>query len=331
MNRSVFFILLWVFLAFTSLEYWIFLQFAAPIRDYYPFFTRFLFWFLAAWNLAIIGVLTYLLKQRFDSALSATRQQLEKQDHLAGLGTLSAGIAHEIKNALNFILNFSALSVSLASELMAALRGQESKLDPEAAAHSKEALATLQLNVQKINDHGTRANQVVTHMLRHARGNGGPKEDIQLELLIKEYLSLAYHSQRVMMPGFTVQVQEVFPPGLKPVKGVPHELGRVFLNLFNNAFYAMAQKRLSTSEYTPVLSVRASEAADHIHVIVEDNGPGISPAALPHVFEPFFTTKPSSEGTGLGLSVSLKIVEAHGGKISVESQLGVFTRFHLIL
>ncbi|HYE58242.1 MAG TPA: ATP-binding protein, partial [Rhodothermales bacterium] len=256
--------------------------------------------------------------------LKATQQQLVQQEKLASLGALTAGIAHEIKNPLNFVNNFAQLTEELADELV-----QERTVKPDLRiADVEDLIADLKSNAARIREHGQRADSIVKNMLAHSRGSTSTKEAVNLNALIDEYTNLAYHGMRAQRPDFTCTVERAFDPATGWVQAVPQDLSRVFLNLLSNAFYAVARRRADAGEsYVPLVKVETRCIGDAIEASVWDNGGGIPETVRARIFEPFFTTKPAGEGTGLGLSLSHDIVAAHGGSLSVESETGAWTRF----
>ncbi len=258
--------------------------------------------------------------------LQTTQAQLIQKEKMASLGELTAGIAHEIQNPLNFVNNFSEVSAELMLELEEA----------QAAGDGEEvtALATdVRQNLTKITEHGQRAAGIVRGMLEHSRASTGERIPQDINALCDEYLRLAYHGLRAKDKTFNAQLNTDFAPGLPLVEGVGADLGRVLLNLFNNAFYAV-QQRAQTSEvgYAPTVEVSTRQVGQQVEICVRDNGTGMSPQVQQKIFQPFFTTKPTGEGTGLGLSLSHDIIaQGHGGTLSVESQPGQGTTFTISL
>jgi ligand-binding sensor domain-containing protein/signal transduction histidine kinase len=258
--------------------------------------------------------------------LKRTQAKLIQSEKMASLGELTAGIAHEIQNPLNFVNNFSEVSEELVQEL-----------EQEANAGNKEHVlaitADLKQNLQKIHQHGKRADSIVKSMLQHSRPTSGGKEPTDLNALADEYLRLSYHGQRAKFKGFQVTLETHFDPGMERVETVPQELGRVLLNLFNNAFYAVRQKQeLLGSGYEAKVEVSTCRRNGQVEIKVKDNGTGMPEAVRKKVFQPFFTTKPSGQGTGLGLSLSYDIItKGHGGELLVESEEGNYTVFTILL
>ena len=257
-------------------------------------------------------------KQEVEAALAelrAAQQQLVQSEKLASLGALTAGIAHEIKNPLNFVNNFAALSRELAAELAAEL---DAGADP-GVVH--ELLADLQSNAERIEAHGRRADSIVRGMMQHARGGKGEREPVDLNGLVEEHLTLAYHGRRAQVPDFNVALERDYAGDLDPVEVVPQDIGRVLINLINNAFDAVTARAATDGPpFAPAVRVATARVPGGVEVRVGDNGTGVPEEVSGRVFEPFFTTKPAGQGTGLGLSMSHDIVEhGHGGRLRVES------------
>ena len=262
--------------------------------------------------------------------LRATQQQLIVQQKMAALGQLTAGIAHEIKNPLNFVNNFAALSVELLGELKEMTEPAVATLDDDARADIGETIGMLTGNLEKIGEHGRRADGIVKSMLAHSRGTSGERERVDLNALVDEALNLAYHGARAQDQNFNITLERDFATDLAPVEMVPQDVTRVFLNLIGNGFHA-AHRRLKEAgdeSFRPVLKVTTRNLDGAVEVRVRDNGTGIRPEHRDKLFQPFFTTKPTGEGTGLGLSISYDIVtQQHGGTITVDSEVGSFTEF----
>ena len=250
--------------------------------------------------------------------LKTLQSQLVAQDRLATLGAITAGIAHEIKNPLNFIVNFAALSVDLIAEIQQELDEWDEKNAKAWRANMDESLRTLADNCAKVSQHGLRANGIVRAMQMHARGQAGQSEPTDVNRLIEETVALAYHGTRSTDLEFNVTIEKRLAPQLPNVPTIPQELGRVLLNLITNAFHAT---RLASSKgRTPTVCVETRDMGAMIQIRIADNGLGIPEEIRPRIFEPFFTTKPIGEGTGLGLSITRDIVEQmHQGTIRFES------------
>jgi two-component system, NtrC family, sensor kinase len=262
--------------------------------------------------------------------LRRAQDRLVETQKLAALGQLTAGIAHEIKNPLNFVNNFAELSGELIGELEGALADEAAALSPVARADIEDLTRTLAGNLGKIVEHGKRADSIVRNMLLHSRADAGERRPTRLNALVEEGLNLAYHGARAEYPDFNVALHRDLDPAVGELDLNPQELTRVMLNLFSNAIYAMRERRRRTADpgYQPVLSVATRALDDRIEIRVRDNGTGIPDAARARIFDPFFTTKPAGEGTGLGLSLSHDIiVKQHGGSFAVDSKPGEFTEF----
>jgi signal transduction histidine kinase/HAMP domain-containing protein len=262
--------------------------------------------------------------------LKAAQASLVHAEKMASLGQLTAGIAHEIKNPLNFVNNFAGLSRELLEELREAVDGEVG------GAHSdiEELIGTLRGNMSKIAEHGRRADSIVTSMLLHSRGGTGERRRTDLNALVDEALNLAFHGARAQDKSFNVTLERDFDPNLTPLEIVPQDITRVLLNLFGNGFYAVKKRRDEQSDpaYQPVLRVTTLDLEGQVEIRVRDNGVGMPPEIRAKLFTPFFTTKPTGEGTGLGLSISYDIVvQEHRGTITVDSQPGEFTEFTLRL
>jgi signal transduction histidine kinase len=257
--------------------------------------------------------------------LKSTQSQLIQSEKMASLGELTAGIAHEIQNPLNFVNNFSELSSELIVEI-----DEERAKNPESRDENlvSEVLSDIKQNLQKINHHGKRAADIVKGMLQHSRTNSGQKEPTDINALADEYLRLAYHGLRAKDKSFNADFKTDFDPALPKINVIPQDIGRVLLNLINNAFYAVSEKpRLQATSYKPQVIVSTKKVNTKIEIRVTDNGSGIPSSIKDKIFQPFFTTKPTGQGTGLGLSLSYDIVKAHGGELKVETKEGEGTEF----
>jgi two-component system, NtrC family, sensor kinase len=264
--------------------------------------------------------------------LRTTQDRLVQTQKLASLGQLTAGIAHEIKNPLNFVNNFSGVSVELIDELQQALEAPQ--LDNEARAEIAELANTLRGNLDKIVQHGKRADSIVKNMLLHSREGSGEHRSVNVNALVEESLNLAYHGARAEKQGFNITLEKSFDPTAGQVDVFPQEITRVLLNLISNGFYAATKrKEQDDSEGNePTLTATTKNLGDRVEIRIRDNGTGISPQVRERLFNPFFTTKPAGEGTGLGLSISHDIiVKQHAGSIDVDTKLGEFTEIRIIL
>jgi signal transduction histidine kinase len=238
---------------------------------------------------------------------------------MASLGELTAGIAHEIQNPLNFVNNFSEVNTEMADELQTELKSGNIEGATAIAKDIKD-------NSEKINHHGKRADAIVKGMLQHSRSSTGQKELKDINALAEEYLRLAYHGIRGKEKSFNAAINTNLDPSIGKINIIPQDIGRVLLNVYNNAFYAVAEKqKQQLVNYEPTISLTTKKSGNHVFMTVTDNGNGIPEKVVDKIFQPFFTTKPTGQGTGLGLSLSYDIVKAHGGEISVNTREGDFT------
>ncbi len=257
--------------------------------------------------------------------LKATQAQLIQSEKMASLGELTAGIAHEIQNPLNFVNNFSEVSGELVDEM-------NEELDKGDIEEAKFIGNDLKENLTKINHHGKRAGDIVKGMLQHSRAGSGTKEPTDINALCDEYLRLAYHGLRAKDKSFNADFKTDLDAALPKLNIVPQDMGRVVLNLITNAFYVVNEKSKEQIEgYQPTVSVKTQNVSGKISISVKDNGGGIPEQVREKIFQPFFTTKPTGQGTGLGLSLSYDIVKAHGGELTVETQEGQGSEFIIIL
>ena len=266
--------------------------------------------------------------------LKAAQANLIQAEKMASLGQLTAGIAHEIKNPLNFVNNFASLSVGLLDELNQAAAPALASLDERRRREVDEASDMLIGNLQRIVEHGKRADNIVKSMLAHSRSGGGNLESVDLNALVDESLNLAYHGARAQDQNFNITIERAYGENIAPIALVPQDMTRVFLNLFGNAFYAANKRRRETNDgdFRPTLTVTTRDVGKAVEVRVRDNGSGIPTEIRDKLFQPFFSTKPTGEGTGLGLSISYEIVtKQHRGTIEVSSVVGEFTEFTVCL
>ncbi|WP_439393645.1 ATP-binding protein [Bradyrhizobium sp. PMVTL-01] len=270
------------------------------------------------------------LSQSLDN-LRAAQDRLVQTEKLASLGQLTAGIAHEIKNPLNFVNNFSSVSTELIDELNEVL--QSVSLDDKTKEEIDELTAMLKSNLEKVVQHGKRADSIVRNMLLHSRQGSGEHRPVDINAVVEESLNLAYHGARAERPAFNITLERAFDPAAGMVDIYPQEITRVFLNLISNGFYAAAKRKASAAEgFEPTLRAATRNLGDKVEIRIRDNGTGIPPEVQEKLFNPFFTTKPAGEGTGLGLSMSHDIVvKQHGGTIDVKTDPGVFTEFIITL
>jgi signal transduction histidine kinase len=257
--------------------------------------------------------------------LKETQKQLVQSEKMASLGELTAGIAHEIQNPLNFVNNFSDVNKELLTEL-------KEEIDNGNLEEVKSIANNVIENEQKINHHGRRADAIVKGMLQHSRKSSGQKEPTDINALADEYLRLSYHGLRAKDKAFNATMKTDFDSSVGKVNVISQDMGRVILNLFNNAFYAVGNRKKANGfdngeKYEPTVSVSTKNIDGHISLHVKDNGNGIPQNLVDKIFQPFFTTKPTGEGTGLGLSLAYDIVKAHGGELKVESKEGEGSEF----
>jgi two-component system, NtrC family, sensor kinase len=267
-----------------------------------------------------------LVKQKMEiestlAELKVTQQQLIQSEKMASLGELTAGIAHEIQNPLNFVNNFAEIN----AELIAELNEIRQKPDKDLALE-EQLLKDIAENSSKISHHGKRADGIVKGMLQHSRTSNGLKEPTDINVLADEYLRLAYHGLRAKDKTFNATIKTDFDESIGKVSLVPQDIGRVILNLITNAFYAVGERKKTNANFDPVVSVSTkrilpsgSKGQPKIEIKISDNGNGIPQHLIDRIFQPFFTTKPTGQGTGLGLSLSYDIVKAHGGNLTVNT------------
>jgi len=271
----------------------------------------------------------YKAKLKIEKAyedLKSTQQQLVQSEKMASLGELTAGIAHEIQNPLNFVNNFAEINTELVDEL-------KDELFKGNADQASLIAEDLKDNNQKIAFHGNRADSIVKGMLQHSRASSGKKELTDINSLADEFLRLSYHGLRAKDKLFNAAIETNFDYNIDKIKVIPQDLGRVLLNLFNNAFYSINEKKkMLNGLYEPKVFVSTEKLNDKIQIVVKDNGNGIPQKIIDKIYQPFFTTKPTGEGTGLGLSLSYDIItKGHKGELKVETKEGEFAQFRIIL
>jgi signal transduction histidine kinase len=283
--------------------------------------------------IAFDNAIAYDKINKANNDLKAAQTQLVQSEKMASLGQLTAGIAHEIKNPLNFVNNFSELSGELVEEVIGEIDKVSGTLDPNDVDYIKGILGDIESNVKKINEHGKRADSIIRGMLLHSRGKAGEKQPTDLNGLLAEYVALGYHGLRATDNTFNVKIESDYDQSIGLVNVVPQDISRVFLNLINNACYSTVQKKSDLKDaYFPVLRVSTQKTADKIIVRIWDNGKGIPQTILDRIFNPFFTTKPAGSGTGLGLSISYDIiVQEHHGELKAISKEGEFAEFVITL
>ena len=261
------------------------------------------------------------------------QEQMVAEQKLASLGQLAAGVAHEIKNPLNFVTNFSEVSVELIDEIDEVMTEIKDQEEADLAGEIEPILSDLRLNLQKVKEHGARADGIVRSMLEHSRSAPGDWRETDLNGLLKQYVDLAYHSMRAHGQGFNATLTLDLDPEIGMVEVVPQEISRAFLNIITNAYQALDHKRITSRDpdYEPELCVTTRRLGDQAEVCIRDNGPGIPEELRERIFEPFVTTKAPGEGTGLGLSLTMDILARHGGAISLDTEEGAFTEMRIAL
>jgi signal transduction histidine kinase len=284
----------------------------------------------SSFTLLVVAVILYRsqrLKQRSKKKIEAaylqlksTQSQLIQSEKMASLGELTAGIAHEIQNPLNFVNNFSEVNVELTDEA-------DHEIEKANLTQARTILQEIKDNQQKINHHGKRAAAIVKGMLQHSRASSGQKEPTDVNTLCDEYLRLSYHGLRAKDKTFNAKFETDFDSSLPKVNLVPQDIGRAVLNLINNAFYAVIEHSKQQDNYDPTVSVSTKKSGNKILISVKDNGYGMPDSIKEKIFQPFFTTKPTGQGTGLGLSLSYEIVKAHGGELRVKTKEGEGSEF----
>jgi two-component system NtrC family sensor kinase len=263
--------------------------------------------------------------QKAYNELKSTQTQLIQSEKMASLGELTAGIAHEIQNPLNFVNNFSEVNKELLVEM-------KDEMNKGNLADANEIANDVIANEEKINHHGKRADAIVKGMLQHSQSSSGKKEPTDINALCDEYLRLSYRGLRAKDKSFNATIKTDFDAPLEKINIIPQDIGRVLLNLYNNAFYAVAEKmKINLDNYEPTVSISTKKLNDKVQIIVKDNGNGIPQNIVDKIFQPFFTTKPTGQGTGLGLSLSYDIIKAHGGEIKVESTEGGGSTFIILI
>jgi two-component system NtrC family sensor kinase len=264
--------------------------------------------------------------------LRTTQDRLVQTQKLASLGQLTAGIAHEMKNPLNFVNNFSGVSAELIDELQEALK--DVSLIEKRHSEITELMETLKGNLDKVVQHGKRADAIVKNMLQHSREGSGEHRPVDINALVEESLNLAWHGARAEKQGFEITLRQSFDPSAGEIDVFPQDITRALLNLISNGFYAASKRGAATTagDYEPTLAASTKNLGDRVEIRIRDNGTGLPPDVKEKMFDPFFTTKPTGEGTGLGLSMSHDIiVKQHAGSIDVDTQPGEFTEIIVTL
>lgn len=261
------------------------------------------------------------------------RTQIQKSEKLSSLGTLSAGIAHEIQNPLNFVINFSQMANDMVDDLTDILDEKGLDLEDEANGELAEVLSTLRSYLSKIAEHGHRATDIIQGILMYSRGKADEFLPTNIQKFLKKYVWLSFHAMRANLADFNVTIHEAYDPAIPEVMVIPQDLSRAVINVMNNACYAVwKRQKASGDDYAPVITVKAILNGDNFEIWIEDNGIGIPEEVRQRLFTAFFTTKPVGEGTGLGLSITREIIEdKHHGRIEVVSEENKFTRFVFII
>ena len=268
-----------------------------------------------------------------EQTIEQLKDQVKKQEKLASLGLLIAGIAHEVQNPLNFVINFSKMSDKLLSDLSEILDDNADKLSDDDREEMEDILADLQENLKKISEHGERAVNIVRDILLVSRGKENEFIPTDICRIVKEYVWLSYHAMRANYKNFNISIHEQYQEAIPQVLVIPQDLSRAILNIMNNAFYAVWRKSQSApAGYQPEVTVSVTSADQQIIIRMADNGEGMSDEVKAKLYENFFTTKPAGQGTGLGMGIVRDIIEnKHGGSISFDSQEGEGTQFTLII
>lgn len=270
------------------------------------------------------------MNENTQKEIEKLRKQISQQEKMASLGLLSAGIAHEIQNPLNFVINFSKVSQKLLKDMQEVLDELGDALPEDSVEEIKEIMSNLEGNMNKIEENGNRASGIVRGILLYSRGKDDEYIPTDLHQLTKEYVWLSYHAVKANNKSFNVAIQEEYAVDLPLVKVIPQDFSRAILNLMNNACYAVfsKSKEIADATYQPTIRVCLKKEGDRINLSIEDNGQGISEETKKKLYTPFFTTKPIGEGTGLGLSITKSIIEQkHNGTIGMDSRPGEYTRF----
>lgn len=272
---------------------------------------------------------TEQLKQQVENL----QEQLKQQEKLASLGLLTAGIVHEIRNPLNFVINFGKLSRDLIKDLGEDLEDVEKDVDEETLEDIRDIMASLDENLEKIKEHGERAISIIQNILLYSRGKEDERIPTDVCKLVKEYVWLSYHAMRANLKDFNISVEEQYDEGIPLQSVVPQDLSRAVLNVMNNACYAVWEKsQTGLKDYKPTVSVKVARQGNELAISITDNGTGMSAEVKQRLFDTFFTTKPTGQGTGLGMYITRKIIEEkHQGRIEFASEHGQFTTFTLII
>ena len=272
-------------------------------------------------------------KNSIEKRIRELETQIKEQEKLASLGMLSAGIAHEIQNPLNFVVNFSKMSGQLLSDLSTTIGENSGRIPADDRQDIKDILSSLQENMEKITEHGNRAISIIRGILLYSRGKEGEYIPTRVQQLTKEYVWLAYHAMRANYKNFNIAIRENYAENIPPVKLIPQDFSRAILNVMNNACYAVWKKQQNSPEtYLPEITVSLEKQGDSFILSIRDNGEGMSGEVKQRIFDSFFTTKPAGQGTGLGMAIVRDIIEnKHHGKIQFDSIQNEYTCFQFII
>ncbi len=265
-----------------------------------------------------------------EKTIESLQEQMLRLDKLASLGTLSAGVAHEIRNPLNFVINFGQMANDLVDDMEELLEEKEIKLDDKENDELAITMRDLRSTLAKIVEHGQRASDIVNGILLYARGKTDEYLPTQINPLLKKYVWLSFHAMRMNLENFNVTIHEEYDPSIPEVKIIPQDISRAIINLMNNACYAVWEKDKSgkVEGYVPTITVKTMKKEDEFLISIEDNGTGMTAEVKQKVFDLYFSTKPAGQGTGLGMSITREIIEKkHGGRLDLESVEGQYTRF----
>lgn len=271
-------------------------------------------------------------KQDQSQQIATLREKLLKMDKLASLGTLSAGIMHEIQNPMNFILNFSRLSKDLTDELIEFVDSLDG-LSEDEREEIEDIASMINENLSRVVEHSDRASNIIQGMLAYSRGQKADKAPVKINGLMAQFVNLGYHAMRANHKGFNVKITESYDETLQEIRAIEHDLGRAVLNLVNNACYAVYERAQEQgTDYQPELIISTKKAGEQAVLKIGDNGTGIPASSLEHIYQPFFSTKPEKSGTGLGLTITREIIEdMHQGKLEVTTETGKGTSFTITL
>lgn len=271
-------------------------------------------------------------KQDQSQQIATLKEKLLKMDKLASLGTLSAGIMHEIQNPMNFILNFSRLSKDLIDELIEYVDSLDG-LNEDEREEMEDISSMIKDNLSRVVEHSDRASNIIQGMLAYSRGQKADKVPVKINGLVSQFVNLGYHAMRANHKGFNVKINESYDETLEEIRAIEHDLGRAVLNLVNNACYAVYEKAQEQGvDYQPELTISTEKSGEQVAIEIRDNGTGIPAASIAHIYQPFFSTKPEKSGTGLGLTITREIIEdMHQGKLEVTTETGKGTSFKMTL